>query len=129
MRDEQLLEHVWSIARLHPEIERRMSTYFADPLKKGLVVFAFAELGSALIDTLPSLPVEVSGAIFAEIEKAMASSDERLGDAVATGLIERLVSMADKKPELWSLYRNNLGPKALEYALEWSTWGNEHPGV
>ena len=61
--------------------------------------------------------------IFSHIESGINSKDEYLATAVATGLIEALVSESDNNTELWHIIENHLGIESKKHALAWKNFG------
>ena len=84
---------------------------------------AFGEIGDAIAENMALLPEELRRRIFATIEEGMISPDPALGTAVATGLVEALVSSADKKPELWNQLDKLFGAASRKHALAWRNFG------
>jgi len=88
------------------------------------ITVAFGELGHAVGEHFHDLPIETQQKIFAQIEEGMVSSDEGLATAVATGLIEALVTESDRRTELWSQFEKLLGPESLKHAVCWRDYGS-----
>lgn len=87
-------------------------------------IWAFGEVGDAIADNLEALPDETREKIFASIEIGMASPDDDLSTAMATGLIEALISHSDGKAGLWEQIERLLGPDSKKYALAWRSFGS-----
>jgi hypothetical protein len=51
------------------------------------------------------------------------SQDTALGTAMATGLVEALVTSADKNPGLWTELEKLFGPASLKHAVAWRDFG------
>jgi hypothetical protein len=84
-------------------------------------------LGDAIAEHLAVLPIPVRKRIFTAIEEVMLGDDVYLSTVMATGLVEALVSCADKKPELWKEYEKLLGAASMKHALAWRDFGADFP--
>lgn len=84
----------------------------------------FAEVGDAIAENLTALPEEVLREVFEKIEEGMRSPDLAIASAVATGLVEALVSRADKRPEFWEYFEKLLGPASAKHAVSWRNFGS-----
>jgi len=81
----------------------------------------FAALGDRIAEDFDSTDLDVNQQLFRLIEGAMLSGDESLVTAVATGLIEAMVSVAVKKKGLWKRISLMLGTRSLHHAQAWMT--------
>ncbi|MDQ0419272.1 hypothetical protein J2045_000282 [Peteryoungia aggregata LMG 23059] len=97
------------------EIEERLTLEFR-PEPAGIVSLC-AEAGWQIAANFHSIPNP--GALFEVIEAAMASGDDTLSTAVATGLIEGLISSSDNRPGEWGMILPYLGVKSKAYADAW----------
>lgn len=79
----------------------------------------FGEIGARIADDFDSSEVGNARQIFALIESAMASNNEQLITAVATGLIEGLVSRVDLQTEKWQRIRQAFGTLSRRHAEAW----------
>lgn len=79
----------------------------------------FAALGDRIAENFEITEPDVNKRIFELIESGMASGDQRLITAVATGLIEALISMmASKEKDLTKLMQA-LGGLSRKHAKAW----------
>jgi len=83
------------------------------------VTTLFAALGDRIAEDFDSAGVDINRQIFSLIEDAMESGDQGLVTAVATGLIEALVTRAVRSEGLWKRMAPLLGPRALHHAEAW----------
>ena len=83
------------------------------------VTTLFAALGDRIAEDFDSAGVDTNRQMFSLIEKAMESGDQGLVTAVATGLIEALVTRAVRSEGLWKRMAPLLGPRALHHAEAW----------
>lgn len=84
------------------------------------VTVLFGVLGAEIARQFNMLSEETKKAIFQHIEEGMATSDIFLTTAIATGLIEALVSKAEKQPkQLWDDIESKLGILSKQYVKEW----------
>lgn len=83
------------------------------------VTTLFAALGDRIAEDFESAGVDTNRQIFSLIEKAMESGDPGLVTAVATGLIEALVTRAMRSESLWKQLAPFLGPRSLHHAEAW----------
>ncbi len=83
------------------------------------VTTLFAALGERIAEDFSSAGVDTNRRMFSLIEQAMGSSDQRLVTAVATGLIEALVTRAVRSEGLWDKIGPLLGPRSRHHAAAW----------
>lgn len=83
------------------------------------VCVLFALLGDSICDEFANVDANSNREIFNLIEEAMDSNDQELTSAVATGLIEALVTRAAKKTGLWDEIAPLLGPLSRNHAQAW----------
>lgn len=79
---------------------------------------AFADIGQRVVDDIEMLSPSAEKALFQLIEEGMMSSDEELGRAVATGLIEAMVGRAASLGT-WDKIRARLGKLSRDHADRW----------
>ena len=79
----------------------------------------FACLGDRIVECLRSTDAEINRRLFELIEQAMDSGTELLKTAVATGLIESLVTQAWKDSVLLKEILILMGPRSRKYAEAW----------
>jgi hypothetical protein len=83
------------------------------------VTTLFAALGDRIAEDFGRAGVDTNRRMFSLIEQAMESSDRGLVTAVATGLIEALVTRAVRSEGLWKEMAPLLGPRSLHHAEAW----------
>ena len=83
------------------------------------VTTLFAALGNRIAEEFGSAGVEANRRSFSLIEHAMESGDQELVTAVATGLIEALVTRAVQSEGLWDEMAPLLGPRSRHHAYAW----------
>ncbi|NDP59176.1 MAG: hypothetical protein GZ090_07455 [Oxalobacteraceae bacterium] len=83
------------------------------------VTIMFAAIGKELVQQFDSIQNEKKLAIFQCIEDGMNSVDIDLKTAVATGIIEALVSESTENEDLWIRIEQQLGLSSKHYALSW----------
>lgn len=79
----------------------------------------FAALGNRIAEDFASTDVDTNRRTFSLIEQAMESGDKGLVTAVATGLIEALVTRAAQSEGLWEKMALLLGPRSRNHAEVW----------
>jgi hypothetical protein len=79
---------------------------------------ALSDLGHKIVDDLNLQELSANEAVFLAIEDAMNSDDEDLSTAVATGMIEGIISRASRTG-VWEKIRPILGPASAHYADAW----------
>ena len=80
---------------------------------------AFSEVGRKIMLEFTNLNRELRSSIFALIEEGMASADDELGIAVATGLIEGLIGTAARADVSLEDLLFELGPLSKVHAEAW----------
>ena len=83
------------------------------------VTTLFAALGDRIADDFESTELDVNSRIFALIESAMASGDQKLITAVATGLIEAMISRVTAKEGSSRRLTQELGALSRKHAEAW----------
>lgn len=83
------------------------------------ITILYAALGHRIAEEFSHADVAATHQIFSLIEEAMQSSNENLITAVATGLIEALVTRAVEIEGLWEQIKPLLGPRSLRHANAW----------
>ena len=83
------------------------------------VTTLFAALGDRIAECFDSADVDTNRQMFLLIEDAMASGDQELVTAVATGLVEAMVTKAVRNENLWKRMSPLLGPLTLHHAEAW----------
>ncbi len=83
------------------------------------VTILFAAIGKELTRRFDSMGNESRGIAFELIEDAMNANDNALKTAVATGVIEAIVSESSRNDELWSRIELQLGSASKHHAEAW----------
>lgn len=84
------------------------------------VTIALSELGHSVVDDFDTMSLPLIDSLFRAIEGAMAGPDEDLSTAVATGMIEGMVSRAIRAGT-WDRIRAQLGIMSARHADAWSS--------
>ena len=84
----------------------------------------FGALGDQVIENLSGREEAANRRIFQLVETAMASDDEELRTAVATGLIEAVVTKTDGKEALWQYALSLFGDLSKKHAEWWRGFGS-----
>jgi hypothetical protein len=79
----------------------------------------FAALGDQVVVDFGCVGDDTRRQIFTLIERAMCSGDSELVTAVATGLIESIVSSVANDATTWKRVRNSFGEKSRQHADVW----------
>lgn len=109
-----------SLFAMAPELERADREARSDWLPdEPPVTTLFAALGDRIATSFNVMPNSQSQAVFRHIESAMTSGDRELVTAVATGLIEGMVSRASQYDGLWPRIGELLGPRSMKHAEAW----------
>jgi hypothetical protein len=87
------------------------------------ITIAFAQVGHAIAEHLDSYDISTTKRVFRMIEEAMASRDEVLATAMATGLVEAIVTASDKREGLWKKLELLFGSQSLKHANAWRNFG------
>lgn len=83
----------------------------------------FGDLGQCVVEEFDSAGPSVNQRIFKLIEDGMASGEEQLATAVATGLIEAVVTYTDKDENLWRRVSSMFGERSRKHADAWRNFG------
>lgn len=83
------------------------------------VTLLFAGVGKAVAERFDYLSLQTKQVFSELLERGLSEDDPIIGDATATGTIEALISISDKRPGLWDEIQDSIGPKALSYANAW----------
>ncbi|CAN7258012.1 hypothetical protein LJR235_001080 [Pararhizobium sp. LjRoot235] len=76
-----------------------------------------SSIGWAIAENFESIE-DIHG-VFDLIESGMRDGDHDLKDAIATGLIEAIISQTDHHPGTWEKIVPHLGPLSAAYAIDW----------
>ncbi len=85
------------------------------------VTTLFAALGDRIAEDFDNADGNTNRQVFSLIEEAMEGGDSGLVTAVATGLIEALVTRTARDEGLWKRMTPFLGTKSLHHAEAWLT--------
>jgi len=83
------------------------------------VTTLFSAFGERIIDDLNNFSVEKRKSIFGQIEAAMVSGDTPLVTAVATGLVEGMVSRAVSDEEVLAQIKQLMGDRTRKHVDAW----------
>ena len=83
------------------------------------VTTLYAALGEQIAEHFDGVDIDTNRKIFVLIEEAMENGDQELVTAVATGLIEALVTRAVRSESLWKRIALLIGPRTLHHAEAW----------
>ncbi|WP_407273413.1 hypothetical protein V6C39_13485 [Dickeya ananatis] len=86
-------------------------------------ILLFSLVGKALVNQLASLEQSDKSIFFQHIETGMMSDNDDLATAVATGLIESLVTATDGNESVWKEIESNLHAESKKHALSWKNFG------
>jgi hypothetical protein len=86
-------------------------------------ILLFSKVGRALATQLLMLSTAEKNLFFQYIESGICSENDKLATAVATGLIESMVTASDENDELWKEMEICLQPESKKHALAWKNFG------
>lgn len=86
-------------------------------------VLLFSQIGKVLATQFYSLNENEREEIFQHIESGICSEKDELATAVATGLVESLVTASDENDELWEGIEYYLQSESKKHALAWKNFG------
>ncbi|EAZ4878610.1 hypothetical protein CBX33_21885 [Salmonella enterica] len=87
------------------------------------LIMLFSQIGKSLVTIFPELDYVKKELLFKYIEDGMTSNNEELATAVATGLVEAIVTSTDSNQHLWEEIEGLLGINSKEHALAWRNFG------
>lgn len=99
---------------IESEINKNYSYW--EPESPPLTVL-LSNIGKCLFNEFDNLDAINKKYLFKLIEEGMSSSDDRLANATATGLIEAIINNSTSNPEQWKNFERGLLKKSKEYAL------------
>src|ERR1041385_4567383 len=111
---EHLRSFVAGVPALNASFNRCLQNWGAEVPPDTII---FAEVGDAIAENLAALSPELRQEIFTGIEAGVVSQNAALSTAMATGLVEALVTRADKRPELWLEIEKLLGAASKKHAV------------
>ncbi|MNE93909.1 hypothetical protein D3C80_1918170 [compost metagenome] len=102
------------------EVNRCVEYWLPDPPP---TILLFSLVGKALVNQLASLNHSEKSALFQHIETGMRSDNDELATAVATGLVESLVTASDENESVWKEIEAYLHVESKKHALAWKKFG------
>jgi hypothetical protein len=87
------------------------------------LILLFSAIGKVLAKQLATLSDDEKTVLFQHIEDGMRSNEHELATAVATGLVESLVTASDGNDELWGNIEKYLGRESNKHAVAWKNFG------
>ncbi|EPO3623564.1 hypothetical protein ACT90E_000904 [Salmonella enterica] len=87
------------------------------------LIMLFSQIGKSLVAIFSELDCVKNELLFKYIEDGMASDNDELATAIATGLVEAIVTSTDANQHLWGEIEGLLGVKSKEHALAWRNFG------
>ena len=86
-------------------------------------ILLFSQVGKTLAYQLALLSEMDKTNFFQHIESGLCSENDELATAVATGLIESLVTVSDENTALWKEIESCLQPESKKHFLAWKNFG------
>ncbi|MDQ9129177.1 hypothetical protein RDT67_22420 [Serratia fonticola] len=102
------------------EVNRCVEYWLPEPPS---TILLFSLVGKALVNQLASLNHSEKSALFQHIETGMRSDNDELATAVATGLVESLVTASDENKSVWKEIEAYLHVESKKHALAWKNFG------
>ncbi|MCE0813333.1 hypothetical protein [Buttiauxella sp. S04-F03] len=87
------------------------------------LILLFSTIGKAYVKQFDVLSEVEKTLLFQHIEDGMRSDDDELATAVATGLVESLVTASDGNDEQWGYIQQHLGSESNKHAVAWKNFG------
>ncbi|MBA0210038.1 hypothetical protein [Pectobacterium brasiliense] len=109
------------------------SEYIKNEVNKGVkywlpdnspTILLFSLVGKTLVNQLDFLRESDKLEFFQHIETGMLSENADLSTAVATGLIEALVTASDEDESMWKKIESYLHTESKKHALSWKFFGD-----
>ncbi|MFJ5456147.1 hypothetical protein [Pectobacterium sp. CHL-2024] len=110
------------------------SEYIKSEVNKGVkywlpdnspTILLFSLVGKTLVNQLDFLRESDKLEFFQHIETGMLSENADLSTAVATGLIEALVTASDEDESMWKKIESYLHTESKKHALSWKFFGDK----
>ncbi|MFJ5338710.1 hypothetical protein ACIPSD_06295 [Pectobacterium sp. CHL-2024] len=110
------------------------SEYIKNEVNKGVkywlpdnspTILLFSLVGKTLVNQLDFLRESDKLEFFQHIETGMLSENADLSTAVATGLIEALVTASDEDESMWKKIESYLHTESKKHALSWKFFGDK----
>lgn len=86
-------------------------------------ILLFSLVGKSIVKNLSFLNENEKLSLFQHIELGMTSDNEELAIAVATGLVESLVTASDANESVWKEIEYYLQVESKKHALAWKNFG------
>ncbi|GKW01866.1 hypothetical protein PEC301877_06810 [Pectobacterium carotovorum subsp. carotovorum] len=86
-------------------------------------ILLFSLVGKALVNQLALLRESDKLNFFQHIEMGINSENTDLATAVATGLVEALITASDEDESVWGKIENYLHSESKNHALSWRNFG------
>jgi hypothetical protein len=113
----QYLEHLASGAPILKKALTKTLEYW-EPDEPPITIM-FGAIGRAIGENLANFSEEIKRGLRSTIERGMEDQDQRIQDAVATGLIEALMVTLESEQGSWRSAREILGPESMKHAEGW----------
>ncbi|MFJ5359594.1 hypothetical protein ACIPUG_01360 [Pectobacterium sp. CHL-2024] len=110
------------------------SEYIKNEVNKGVkywlpdnspTILLFSLVGKTLVNQLDFLRESDKLEFFQHIETGMLSENADLSTAVASGLIEALVTASDEDESMWKKIESYLHTESKKHALSWKFFGDK----
>ncbi|MDG0806301.1 hypothetical protein [Pectobacterium brasiliense] len=88
-------------------------------------ILLFSLVGKALVNQLDFLRESDKLEFFQHIETGMLSDNADLSTAVATGIVEGLVTASDEDESMWKRIESYLHTESKKHALSWKFFGDK----
>ncbi|MCA6963831.1 hypothetical protein [Pectobacterium odoriferum] len=102
------------------EVNQSIEYWLPDPPP---TILLFSLVGKALVKQLALLRESDKLIFFQHIEMGINSENADLATAVATGLVEALVTASDEDESVWGKIENYLHSESKNHALSWRDFG------
>ncbi|CRY57270.1 Uncharacterised protein [Yersinia intermedia] len=102
------------------EVNRCIQYWLPEPPP---TILLFSLVGKALVNQLDSLSQSEKSTLFQHIETGMRSDNDELATAVATGLVESLITATDENKSVWQEIERYLHVESKKHALAWKNFG------
>ncbi|KEY58941.1 hypothetical protein [Serratia sp. DD3] len=102
------------------EVNRCIEYWLPEPPP---TILLFSLVGKALVNQLGSLSQLEKSTLFQHIETGMRSDNDELATAVATGLVESLITASDENESVWQEIESYLHVESKKHALAWKNFG------
>lgn len=114
-------EALHQLASIHPILQESVHD-FETHFGSDIPVAGYGALGTAVIENLESIGEATANRFFDEVEAQLTCGLENVETAVATGLLEAVVSSATRNGVANERISDLLRPKSAEYVNEWNSF-------